>query len=159
MKTGRRHCKDRHLARRVARLRSVQALFQMEASGADIDQVTEEFENFSLSESEEGDMVGQGDMQFFHMLVSGAVTNQSKIDQATDKALIDAWPLGRIDPTLRALFRCACAELLSDTVPPRVTITEFVEVADAFFPEGRTTKFANGVLDSIARQIRPEKFD
>ncbi len=137
----------------------MQALFQMEASGADINQVTEEFENFSLSDSDEADMVGQGDMQFFHMLVNGAVSNQRVIDQVTDEALIEGWPLGRIDPTLRALFRSACAELLSNSVPPRVTITEFVEIADAFFPEGKTTRFANGVLDSIARQLRPEKFD
>ena len=146
------------LERRVARLRSVQALFQMEASGADVDQVSLDFENGELSDSVEDVEIGRGDMAFFLLLVNGAVENQRQIDQATEKALVDSWPLGRIDPTLRALFRSACAELISRKVPPRVTISEFVEIADAFFPDGRSSKLVNAVLDNIARQVRPDEF-
>ena len=142
----------------MARLRSVQALFQMEASGADVDQVSLDFENGELSDSVEDVEIGRGDMAFFLLLVNGAVENQRQIDQATEKALVDSWPLGRIDPTLRALFRSACAELISRKVPPRVTISEFVEIADAFFPDGRSSKLVNAVLDNIARQVRPDEF-
>lgn len=142
------------MARRVARLRSVQALFQMEASGADVDQVTADFAEGRFSRAEEEDPIGDADMQFFRMLVEGAVDNQSAIDQATDQVLVDAWPLGRIDPTLRALFRSACAELMSGRVPPKVTITEFVEITEAFFPDGRSSKLVNGVLDKLVRRLK-----
>ena len=130
----------------------------MEASGADVDQVSLDFEKGELSDSVEDVEIGRGDLSFFHLLVNGAVENQRQIDQATEKALVDSWPLGRIDPTLRALFRSACAELISREVPPRVTINEFVEIADAFFPDGRSSKLVNAVLDKIARQVQPDEF-
>ena len=64
----------------------------------------------------------------------------------------------RIDPTLRALFRAAGAELISSDTPPRVAITEFVDVAKAFYPDGREAKFVNGVLDHMARAAQPQAF-
>ena len=61
------------------------------------------------------------------------------------------------DPHRRALFRAAGAELGLDT-PPKVAITEFVDVARAFFPEGREPRLVNAVLDAMAREARPEAF-
>ena len=76
----------------------------------------------------------------------------------TDRALVAKWPIDRIDPTLRALFRAAGAELAEGEAPPRVVITEYVDVAKAFFPEGREPKFVNAVLDHMAREAKPEAF-
>ncbi|MCA8884430.1 MAG: transcription antitermination factor NusB, partial [Rhodobacteraceae bacterium] len=42
--------------------------------------------------------------------------------------------------------------------PPKVVISEFVALAEAFFPEGREPKFVNAVLDHMAREARPEAF-
>ena len=42
--------------------------------------------------------------------------------------------------------------------PPKVTITEYVDVAKAFFPEGKEAKFVNAVLDHMAREAKPEAF-
>jgi N utilization substance protein B len=94
----------------------------------------------------------------FRKLVSDAVNWQAKIDQMTDRALVAKWPIARIDPTLRALFRAAGAELIGDETPPRVIITEYVDVASSFFPEGKESKFVNAVLDHMAREARPEAF-
>jgi len=76
----------------------------------------------------------------------------------TDRALVAKWPIARIDPTLRALFRAAGAELIACVAPPKVVISEFVDVAKAFFPEGKEAKFVNAVLDHMAREARPEAF-
>jgi N utilization substance protein B len=76
----------------------------------------------------------------------------------TDRALVAKWPIARIDPTLRALFRAAGAELRDRAAPPKVVIVEYVDVARAFFPEGREPKFVNAVLDHMAREARPEAF-
>ena len=64
----------------------------------------------------------------------------------------------RIDPTLRALFRAAGAELIAKDTPPKVVITEFVHVAEAFFDGGKEPKFVNAVLDHMAREAQPEAF-
>ena len=76
----------------------------------------------------------------------------------TDRALVAKWPIARIDPVLRAVFRAAGAELVAGTTPPRVVISEYVGVADAFFPDGRETRFVNAVLDHMAREAHPEAF-
>lgn len=76
----------------------------------------------------------------------------------TDRALVARWPIDRIDPVLRALFRAAGAELLDQATPPKVVINEFVDIARAFFPDGREPKFVNAVLDHMAREARPEAF-
>jgi N utilization substance protein B len=87
-----------------------------------------------------------------------AVNWQARIDQMTDRALVAKWPIARIDPTLRALFRAAGAELIEGEAPPKVVITEFVDVARAFFPDGKEPKFVNAVLDHMAREAKPEAF-
>jgi N utilization substance protein B len=100
----------------------------------------------------------EGDPDLFRALMETAVNLQAKIDQMTDRALVAKWPIGRIDPTLRALFRAAGAELAGGDTPPKVVISEFVDVARAFFPESDEPKFANAVLDHMAREARPEAF-
>jgi N utilization substance protein B len=77
----------------------------------------------------------------------------------THHALVARWPIDRIDPTLRALFRAAGAELVATETPPKVVINEYVEVTKAFYPDGREAKFVNAVLDHMAHAARPEAFD
>ncbi len=142
----------------AARLYAVQALFQMEAASETADRVIAQFLDHRFGEAlEEGEMV-EGDPKLFRALVEGALEQQARIDQLTDRALVAKWPIGRIDPTLRALFRAAGAELVAGKTPPKVVISEFVDVARAFFPEGDEAKFANAVLDHMAREVQPEAF-
>ncbi|RMH44474.1 MAG: transcription antitermination factor NusB [Alphaproteobacteria bacterium] len=147
------------IARSAARLYAVQALFQMEAAGQSVDAVRREFEDWRIgARLEDGTELAEGDIGLFRDLIETAVNHQAAIDQATDRALVERWPLGRIDPTLRALFRAAGAELVIGQTPPRVVINEFVDVAKAFYPEGREAGFVNAVLDHMAREMRPEAF-
>ncbi len=142
----------------AARLYAVQALFQMEASGQTVDSVIREFETFRFGAVYEGDEMQEGDVETFRGLMEGAVNEQARIDQMTDRALVAKWPIARIDPTLRALFRAAGAELIAKDTPPKVVITEFVQVAEAFFDGGKEPKFVNAVLDHMAREAQPEAF-
>jgi N utilization substance protein B len=142
----------------AARLYALQALFQMEASGQGADAVLGEFETHRFGAVyEEGEMA-EGDVELFRKTVGDAVNWQARIDQMADRALVAKWPIDRIDPTLRALFRAAGAELLQGEAPPKVVINEYVEIAKAFFPEGREARFVNAVLDHVAREARPEAF-
>ena len=144
--------------RSAARLYALQALFQMEQSSQTFDQVIVEFEDHRFAAVYEGDEMVEGDTKIFRKLVRDAVNYQAPIDQMTDRALVAKWPIGRIDPTLRALFRAAGAELTQSDTPPKVVINEFVDIARAFFPEGKEPKFVNAVLDHMAREAKPEAF-
>lgn len=149
---------QKRLMKSAARLFAVQALFQMEASGQTADRVMVEFEDFRFGEEFDGYAMLEGDRKLFRKLVDTAVDQQAKIDQMTDRALVAKWPIARIDPTLRATFRAAGAELVEGKTPPKVVITEFVDVVKAFFPEGDEAKFTNAVLDHMAREARPDAF-
>ncbi len=144
--------------RSAARLYAVQALFQMEHSDQSLDAVRGEFETHRFGATYDGEEMAEGDVDLFRKTLEDAVERQAKIDQMTDRALVAKWPINRIDPTLRALFRAAGAELVEGKAPPKVVITEFVDVARAFFPEGKEAKFVNAVLDHMAREAKPEAF-
>jgi N utilization substance protein B len=144
--------------RTAARLYAVQALFQMEAAGVGLDAVIEEFEALRIGAEIDGVRLNQADVPHFRLLVRAAVTDQARIDQLTHRALAARWPIDRIDSVLRALFRAAGAELVASDTPPKVTITEYLEIAKAFYPDGKEAKFVNGVLDHMAREARPEGF-
>jgi N utilization substance protein B len=140
----------------AARLYAVQALFQMEASGQTAEQIMREFEDHRFGEVFDEAEMQEGDVDTFRMLMDKAVDNQATIDQMTDRALVAKWPISRIDPTWRALFRAAGAELIEKATPPKVVIAEFVQVADAFSHDGKEPKFVNAVLDHMAREAQPE---
>ncbi len=142
----------------AARLYAVQALFQMESSGQTVEGVIREFVDHRFGATYEGVEMTEGDVDTFQALIDGAVDNQALLDQLTDRALVAKWPLGRIDPTLRALFRAAGAEMIAKNTPPKVVITEFVDVARAFFEGGKEPKFVNAVLDHMAHEALPGAF-
>ena len=149
---------DKKQMKSAARLFAVQALFQMESSGQTVEKIVREFETHRFGEVlDEGEMA-EGDPDHFRKVVDAAVNWQAKIDQMTDRALVAKWPIDRIDPVLRALFRAAGAELVAMDTPPKVVITEFVDVAKAFFDAGKEPKFVNAVLDHMAREAKPAAF-
>jgi len=142
----------------ASRLYAVQALFQMEHSSQTIDRVRREFIEHRFGAVYEDDEMLDGDLDHFSAVLETAVNHQAAIDQMTDRALVAKWPIARIDPTLRALFRAAGAELRGNDTPPRVAIKEYVDIAGAFFPDGKEPSFVNAVLDHMAREAQPEAF-
>jgi len=150
---------EARLARSAARLGAVQALYQMEVAGTDWRTVQREFEDHRLGAEIEGAQYREADVELFRDILKGVVARQAAIDQLTDRALVAKWPIARIDATLRALFRAAGYELTSrPDIPPKVSIGEYVDVAKAFFGDGKEAKFVNAVLDHMAREARPDAF-
>ncbi|MEI4195371.1 transcription antitermination factor NusB [Roseovarius sp. E0-M6] len=150
---------QRRKMRSAARLYAVQALFQMEHSSQSSTEVRREFLEYRFgAEVEDGVDMADGDVDHFGKVLDDAVNWQGRIDKMTDRALVAKWPIDRIDPTLRALFRAAGAELTQSDAPPRVVIVEYVDIAKSFYPEGREPQFVNAVLDFMAREAKPEAF-
>ncbi|HEX6860453.1 MAG TPA: transcription antitermination factor NusB [Caulobacteraceae bacterium] len=141
---------SRH-ARSVARLAAVQALYQMEVSGAGAEAVVREFSEHRFDRDIDGHTLAEADEAFFADVVRGAVEDQVKIDQAIARRLAENWRLERIDATLRAILRAGAFELTRrPDVPHEVAIDEYVEITKSFF-EGPEPGFVNGALDGIAR--------
>lgn len=142
----------------AARFFAVQALFQMETSGQTVEAVCAEFLDHRFGAQIDDDTYMEGNPDHFRHIIDAAINHQAQIDQRTDQALVVRWPIDRIDPTLRAVFRAAGAELLDETTPPKVVISEYLDVITAFFPDGKERALANGVLDHMAHAMRPDAF-
>lgn len=145
--------------RGVARLGAVQALYQMEIAGTELADVIAEFELFRLGKELDGEQYRDADPAWFRDLVAGVVADQRTIDPMVHKALAASWPLKRVDSILRAILRAGTYELTRrKDVPARVVISEYIDVARAFFVEDEP-RIVNGVLDSIAHEVRSGEFD
>lgn len=79
------------------------------------------------------------------------------VDAALREAL-DRWPLERLAATDRAVLRAAVAELrVRGGTPARVVLDEAIDIARRFGTE-ESGRFVNGVLDRLARTLRPAEF-
>jgi transcription antitermination protein NusB len=141
--------------RSAARLAAVQALYQMEMSGGSSARVITEFRHHRLGQDIDGDIYARADEKLFVDIVDGVDHQRDRIDVALEAHLSDGWTLARVDSTLRQLLRAAGYELMArlDT-PTAVVINEYVEVANAFV-ERSEAGFINGVLDRLAKTVRP----
>lgn len=146
-----------------ARVAAVQALFQSEQAAENPEAVIEQFVRHRLGPNEAADSFGEGrvpdaDARLFAKLVRGTARDIEAIDAALAEALAKEWPLERLDPVLRALLRAAAGELMAKRDPPmRVVINEYLDIAHGFFL-GDEPKFANGVLEALARKFRADEF-
>jgi N utilization substance protein B len=75
------------------------------------------------------------------------------------EALSGGWTLERLEPLIRTILEAGTYELLArPDIPIRVVITEYVEVAHAFFA-GKEPALVNGVLDRLARTLRHDELE
>lgn len=139
--------------RGAARLAAVQALYQMDVGVQTLEDTLAQFNVHHLGREIEGEQYLPADADFFAQIVRGVIKSQLDIDPLVDAALAKDWPMVRIDATLRAILRAAGWELLKrQDIPGKVVITEYVDVAKAFFAD-ETPGMVNGVLDAITREI------
>ena len=137
----------------ASRFYTVQALFQMEHSNLSVKVVTQEFNSFRIGATHDGVVFAACNKSFFQKILEVAVEQQKKIDQATDRALVSRWPIDRIDPMLRAVFRAAGAEFILNTTPQKVVIVEFLDVANAFIVDEKGLELVNAVLDQMSKDL------
>ncbi len=89
-------------------------------------------------------------------LVRGVCDQRERIDQQL-VAVSENWALDRMPVVDRAILRLAVYEMLFvEDVPVSVTINEAVELAKAYGGEDDSSRFVNGVLGRIARQLEAE---
>ncbi len=154
--------------RTASRVAAVQALFQSEQAGEPAEAVIQQFIRHRLGELPGPEHLGGGGFEegrvpdahvpLFQQIVRTAVLQQDRLDALIVDALPEEWPLTRLDPVLRALIRAAGGELtMTDGPPARVVINEYLDVAHGFFT-GDEPRMVNGLLDRLARVLRPGDF-
>jgi N utilization substance protein B len=144
-----------------ARVAAIQALFQSDQNKESAEPVIDQFVRHRLGPDgggfEDG-RVPQADAVLFAHIVRGVARQSDTLDEVIASHLQREWTVARLDPVLRALLRSAAFEFSSSAEPPaRVVINEYMDIAHGFFG-GEEPRFANGVLDALARHLRGPEF-
>ena len=144
----------RSRSRSAARLAAVQALYQLEMEATPLAKLLHEFHQHRLGATIEDATFADAEIDFFDDVVTGADARREEIDGLITARLAEGWSLARLDKPMKAILRAGTYELLArPDVPAATVITEYIDVAHAFFDK-RETGFVNGLLDAIAKSAR-----
>jgi len=144
----------RSKSRSAARLAAVQALYQRHMEETPLAKLLDEFHQHRLGREIEDAQYAEAEVDFFDDVVSGTVARQDEIDALLTERLAEGWNLARLDKTMLQILRAGSYELLARAdIPTGAAISEYVDVAHAFFDE-REAKFVNGLLDAVAKAVR-----
>ena len=151
----------------AARLAAIQALYEIEISGAKTEDVLESFaekhwRDITLVDPDvkpnEADKarLANPDPVYLGKIVEGVCTEHSRFVVELDEILTGEWTTERLDTLMRMLLFAAFYEFtFQSEVPKRVIISEYTDLSHAFFGDAEAS-FAVGVLSTIAAKTRPE---
>ena len=146
--------KARTQARAAARLAAVQALYQTDMEATTLAKLLDEFHQHRLGMEIDDETFAEAETAFFDDVVKGTLARRDEIDALLSGKLAEGWKIERLDKTMLQILRAGAYELLARAdVPTGSVISEYLDVAHAFFDE-RETKFVNGVLDAVAKMVR-----
>lgn len=145
--------------RSAARLAAVQALYQIDLGGSTAEAVLADFARHSMGSDPEGPQMVPPDATLLPAIVRGTTVRRGELDAAILGALDRDAALEHVDALLRAVLRAGSYELMAQhDTHPLIIISDYVEVTRAFYA-GREPAMINGVLDRLARVLRPEAFE
>lgn len=153
--------------RTAARLAAVQAIYEMDVAASSADTVLRGFRENRWDGAAAGDVSAGGmpirpisqepDQVLLNELVRGVAEKRDALDAMLTPVLSAEWPLDRLEAVLRAILRAGAFELFARSdVPLRVVISEYVDIAHAFF-EGKEPGLVNAVLDRLGRVLRADE--
>ncbi len=150
----------------AARLAAAQGLYEIEITGATSDAILLDFiekrwQGANLYNSENGKEIelAEADKNKFSEIINGVRKNSRKIDNILATALKNDRNIENLDVLMRAVLRAAVFELFFlASVPVRVIINEYVDLARAFYSENEPS-LVNGVLDAVAKVVRQEELE
>lgn len=143
----------RHEARKIA----LQALFEWSYNSIPIEEImARDIDLFIESlDLEDGKKRIKPNIELALFIVKGVTDNLDELDRIIEKSAPE-WPVNQIAKTDLEVLRLAIFELyIARNVPPKVAIDEAVELAKEFGGEN-SSKFINGVLGTVVRELMPE---
>jgi len=143
--------------RSASRLAAVQALYAMDLNGITVDQALADAGGGIDEPGDSG--LAEPNREMVAFLVRGATAEAPLLDEMIAGSLSGEWSNDRLEAVLRAVLRAGAYEIKARAeTPARVAITEYVDVAHAFYA-GPEPRLVNAVLDRIARVLRPAEFE
>ena len=147
----------RHASRRrTAHVAAVQTLYQAEIVHKPLKGAAQEMREHYLGKAVD-DMSLAADRRFFDKLIQAVEDNGETLIDLVQGAL-EKRKLDRMELVLQSILVAGAAELFAmPETPPKVAISEFVDIADDFFGSAEAA-LVNATLDRIGRLTRPDEF-
>ncbi len=124
------------MKRRTAREKALQALYQVDIVGAEVEDAMESALNGAESDP------------YFEALVTGVIEKREQLDELV-RTNLENWTLERLANIDRNLLRISAYEMIhSEDVPVSVAMDEAIEIAKKF-GDDQSSSFVNAVLSKI----------
>ena len=141
--------------RHQGRTTALQALFEWSFNSSDIEEIVgRNIDAHGQTDSTDNNGV-QVDRELALFIARGVTENLESIDKIIESCAPE-WPIIQIAKVDLEVLRIAIFELyIAHNVPPKVAIDEAVELAKEFGGEN-SSKFVNGVLGTVVKEMLPE---
>ena len=135
--------------KRKARITALQIIYAKEFNGSDMDTTFEHMLDFD-------DKLEDDVIIYSRHLCLLTIKHLHEMDELIKKWSKN-WDIERITIIDRLILRMSLAEMLyEDEVPPKVSITEGVEIAKQFSTSD-SSRFINGILDAVYNNLLKRK--
>ena len=133
--------------KREARNLCLQILFANNFSNSDFENL---FSNFYLNKDNdlEKKSFTKKQIEYASRLYSHVIKEKNQVDKMIESKLVN-WEMSRLATIDRMILRMSITEMLYlDDIPPKVSITEAVEIAKNF-SSADSSGFINGIMDAV----------
>ena len=137
------------MASRKSRIIAFQALYSWDVNNIPLEELLE----FAWVDEQMKEKLGDENLSFTRMLISGTIENIEKIDE-TIKAHLTNWDFDRLNKVDLAVLRISVYPLLFQLdMPSTIIIDEAVDISKEYGSDD-SFKFINAILDSIKKSCR-----
>jgi len=135
--------------KRVSRYVCLQLLYSLEMSNASQKDI---INHFYINSNELYDDLSEKQINYIKKIVDLCKRYKDSIDKLINTKLKN-WDMSRLALMDKLILRMAITEMLYvDEVPPKVSITEGVEIAKEFSTKD-SSRFVNGILDAVYNNV------
>ncbi len=137
------------MARRKSRIIAFQALYSWDVNGLSLEDLLE----FAWVDEATLKKLGDDNLTFSRMLISGTIENIKKIDETIESHLTN-WDFSRLNKVDLAVLRISVYPLLfQQDMPSTIIIDEAIDISKEYGSDD-SYKFINAILDSIKKSCR-----
>ncbi|MBO4437924.1 MAG: transcription antitermination factor NusB [Spirochaetaceae bacterium] len=137
------------MARRKSRIIAFQALYSWDVNNIPLEELLE----FAWVDEQTQAKLGDDNLSFSRMLISGTIENIEKVDE-TIKSHLTNWDFSRLNKVDLAVLRISVYPLIfQQDMPSTIIIDEAVDISKEYGSDD-SFKFINAILDSIKKSCR-----
>jgi N utilization substance protein B len=138
-----------------ARLLAVQALYQSFQLTQPISAAMQEYLDHRIEMDIEGEKLIKPDGVLFSRILTGIEARLQDLGPIITAHVKKKHETRPSEPLIKAIITCGCYEIFAhQDIDSPVIINDYLNVAHGFYDKGEVA-FINGVLDSIAKTLRP----